>query len=71
MKSQHEPICLILTREDLPTLDRTKYKPADGLAKGAYILADAPGGKPDVILLASGSTLYLCAQAHEQPRRRA
>ena len=66
MKSQHEPICLILTREDLPTLDRTKYQPASGLTKGAYILADAPDGKPDVLLLASGSTLYICAQAYEQ-----
>ena len=66
MKSQHEPICLILTREDLPTLDRTKYKSAEGVTKGAYIVADAPGGKPDVIIMASGSTLYLCVQAYEQ-----
>ncbi len=66
MKSQHEPICLILTREDLPTLDRTKFAPASGLAKGAYVLADAPGGKPDVLLLASGSSLSLCVNAYEK-----
>src|SRR5262249_33670120 len=57
MKSQHEPVCLILTREDLPTLDRSKYAPASGVAKGAYVVADAPGGKPDVIIMAAGSTL--------------
>ena len=66
MKSQHEPICLILTREDLPTLDRTKYAGAEGVARGAYVLADAPGGKPDVLLLASGSTLSLCVDAYEK-----
>src|SRR5262249_54873417 len=66
MKSQHEPVCLILTREDLPTLDRSKYAPASGLAKGAYVVADAQGGKPDVLLLASGSSLYMCVKAHEQ-----
>ncbi len=66
MNLQHEPVCLILTREDLPTLDRTKYAPASGVAKGAYVLADAPGGKPDVLILASGSTLYMAAAAHEQ-----
>src|SRR5204863_7247253 len=42
MNSKHESICLVLTRQDLPTLDRTKYAPASGLAKGAYVLADAP-----------------------------
>ena len=66
MKSQHEPVCLILTREDLPTLDRKKYAPASGVSKGAYVLADAPDGKPDVLLLASGSTLYMCVNAYEQ-----
>src|SRR5437762_3544950 len=56
MKSQHEPVCLIATREDLPTLDRSKYAPAAGVHKGAYVLADAPDGKPEVLLLASGSS---------------
>ena len=65
MKLHHEPAALILTRQDLPTLDRTKYAPASGLAKGAYILADAEGGKPDVLLLATGSEVSLCVEAYE------
>ena len=63
---RHEPVCLILTRQALPTLDRTKYASAAGLAKGAYVLADAPGGKPEVLLLATGSEVALCVAAHEQ-----
>lgn len=63
---RREPAILVLTRQPLPTLDRTKYAPASGLAKGAYVLADAPGGKPEVILISSGSELYLAAQAHEK-----
>jgi transketolase len=66
MKSQHEPVCLILTREDLPTLDRKKYAPASGVAKGAYVVGDAPDGKPDVLLLAAGSTLGMTVAAYEQ-----
>jgi transketolase len=65
MKLHHEPAALILTRQDLPTLDRTKYAPASGLAKGAYILAEAEGGKPDVLLLATGSEVSLCVDAYE------
>jgi transketolase len=65
MKLKHEPAALALTRQDLPTLDRTKYAPASGLARGAYVLADAPGGKPDVLLLATGSEVRLCVEAHE------
>ena len=57
---------LVLTRQNLPTLDRTKYAPASGVAKGAYVLADAPGGKPDVILLGTGSELSLCVEAYEK-----
>ena len=63
---RHDPTCLILTRQALPTLDRTKYASAAGLARGAYVLADAPGGKPDVLLLATGSEVALCVAAHEQ-----
>jgi transketolase len=63
---RHEPVCLILTRQAVPTLDRTKYASAAGLRKGAYVLADAPGGKPDVLLLATGSEVSLCVQAFEQ-----
>src|SRR6516164_5064735 len=66
MERRHEPVCLILTRQAVPTLDRTKYASADGLRKGAYVLADAPGGKPDVLLLATGSEVALCVQAYEQ-----
>ena len=51
LQLRHEPVALVLTRQALPTLDRTKYAPASGLAKGAYVLADAPGGKPEVLLL--------------------
>jgi transketolase len=66
MELRHEPVCLILTRQAVPTLDRTKYAAADSLRKGAYVLADAPGGKPDVLLLATGSEVSLCLQAYEQ-----
>lgn len=66
MKLHHEPAVLILTRQALPTLDRTKYAAASGLARGAYILADAPDGKPDVLLLATGSEVSLCVAAHEK-----
>ena len=58
--------CLVLTRQALPTLDRTKYAAAAGVAKGAYVLADAPDGKPDVLLLATGSEVALCVEAYEQ-----
>jgi transketolase len=63
---QHEPVCLALTRQALPTLDRTKYAAASGVAKGAYILADAADKKPDVILIATGSELSLCVDAYEK-----
>jgi transketolase len=63
---RHEPAVLALSRQPLPTLDRTRYAPAAGVAKGAYVLADAPGGKPEVILIASGSEVILAIQAHEK-----
>lgn len=66
MKTKHEPIVLVLTRQALPTVDRTKYAPAAGLAKGAYVLADAEGGKPDVLLMATGSEVHLCVEAYEK-----
>ena len=66
MQFRHEPVCLILSRQNMPTLDRTKYAPASGLAQGAYILADAPGGNPDVILIGTGSEVSLCVDAYEQ-----
>jgi transketolase len=63
---QHSPVCLCLTRQALPTVDRTKYAPASGVAKGGYVLADAAGGKPDVILIATGSEVSLCMAAYEK-----
>jgi transketolase len=63
---QHQPVALVLTRQAVPTFDRTKYAAASGTAKGAYILADAPGGKPDVILMATGSEVSLCVEAYER-----
>jgi transketolase len=66
MQLRHEPVCLILTRQALPTLDRTKYAPASGLARGAYVLADAPGGAPELILIGTGSEVALCVAAHEE-----
>jgi transketolase len=62
---RHEPVALILTRQALPTLDRTKYGPASELVKGAYVLADAPGSAPEVLLIATGSEVALCVTAHE------
>jgi len=63
---QHQPVALVLTRQPLPTFDRTKYGAASGTARGAYVLADAPGGKPDVILMGTGSELSLCVEAYEK-----
>ncbi|PYN96000.1 MAG: hypothetical protein DMD91_23140 [Candidatus Rokuibacteriota bacterium] len=63
---RHEPVALILSRQALPTVDRTKFGAAAGTARGAYVLADAVDGKPDVILLASGSEVALCLQAWER-----
>ena len=65
MQLRHEPAVLALSRQALPTLDRTKYAPASGVAKGAYVLADTPRAKPEVILIASGSEVILAVQAHE------
>jgi transketolase len=66
MQLRHEPAVLALSRQALPTIDRSKYAPASGLARGAYVLADAPGGSPEVIIIASGSEVILAIQAHEQ-----
>ncbi len=66
MQLKHEPVVLFLSRQALPTLDRTKYASAEGLRRGAYVVADAPGGKPDVLLLATGSEVSLCIEAYKQ-----
>jgi transketolase len=66
MQLHHQPAVIILSRQDVPTLDRTKYAAASGLAKGAYVLAEKPGVKPQVLLMASGTEVALCVQAHER-----
>jgi transketolase len=66
MQLRHRPAVLVLSRQPLPTLDRNKYAAASGVARGAYILIDAPGGKPEVILIATGSELSLAADAHDR-----
>jgi transketolase len=63
---QHQPVALVLTRQALPTFDRTKYGAASGTAKGAYILAGTPGEKPEVILMGTGSEVSLCVDAYEK-----
>jgi transketolase len=70
MELKHEPVALILSRQALPTLDRTKYAPASGLRRGAYILSDAGNGRPDVLLLATGSEVALCTAAQEELAKR-
>ena len=65
LQLRHSPASLVLTRQAIPTFDRTKYAPAVGVAKGAYVFADAEGGKPDLILMGSGSELRLCVEAYE------
>jgi len=59
-------VSLILTRQKLPTLDRSKFAPAAGAQRGAYVLADAPGGEPDVLLMASGSEVNAAVEARER-----
>jgi transketolase len=66
MQLKHEPAALVLTRQALPTFDRSKYAPATGVAKGAYVLADALDGRPEVILMGTGSEVVLCVAAYEQ-----
>ena len=65
MQLRHKPAALVLSRQPLPTFDRTRYAPASGVARGAYVLADAPDGSPEVLLLATGSEVHLCLAAHE------
>ena len=69
MKLHHEPAVLVLTRQAVPTIDRSKYASAAGLVRGAYVLADAPDGKPDVLLLATAARCR-CAWRHTNSSRR-
>jgi len=66
MQLQHEPALLVLTRQALPTVDRTKFASASGVARGAYVLAENAGARPDVLLIATGSEVSLCVDAFEQ-----
>jgi transketolase len=69
LQLHHEPAVLILTRQAVPTIDRTKYAPASGLARGAYTLADCKDSNPEVILIGTGSEVSLCLEAYEQLTR--
>jgi transketolase len=66
LQLRHQPAVLVLSRQPLPTLDRSRYAPASGVAKGAYVLADCPDGNPEVILIASGSEVSVAIDAHER-----
>ena len=63
---KNRPVAMVLSRQNLPTLDRTKYAPASGVARGAYVLSDAADGQPKVILIGTGSELFLCVDAYEK-----
>jgi len=67
---RHEPAALALSRQPLPTFDRAKYASAAGVARGAYVMADAPGGPPEIILIATGSEVALIVDAHETLKAR-
>ncbi len=61
----HGPVALVLTRQGVPIIDRSTYAPAEGLLKGGYVIADAEGSQPELILIATGSEVSLALQAHE------
>ncbi len=69
MELRHEPVALVLSRQPLPTLDRTRYASAAGVAQGGYVLADGPNGHPAVVLLGTGSEVALCIAAYERLTR--
>ncbi|HLX00883.1 MAG TPA: transketolase, partial [Trinickia sp.] len=67
LSNRRRPSCLVLSRQPLPTLDRGRYAPSDGVKRGAYVLADAPAGtKPQVLLLATGSEVSMCVEVYEK-----
>jgi len=66
IRQTHRPIALVLSRQAMPTFDRTKFAAASGVKKGAYVLSDAPGGKPEVILIGTGSEVSLCVAGQEK-----
>jgi transketolase len=65
LQLRHQPAVIVLSRQPLPTFDRDKYASAAGVARGAYVMADAPGGTPEIILIATGSEVALAIDAHE------
>ena len=66
IETRCRPVALVLTRQEVPTLDRARYGAAEGLRRGAYILEDAPGGKPDLILMATGSEVAIIVSAQQR-----
>ncbi len=70
MRLKDHPVCLALSRQSLPVFDRSRYAPASGVSRGAYVMADADGGEPHVILIGTGSEVQLCIKAYEELRRR-
>ena len=66
LETRKRPVLLALTRQNVPTLDRSRYASADGLRRGAYVLSDVPNGKPSLILIASGSEVGLIVEAADQ-----
>ena len=66
IETRDRPVALILTRQDVPTLDRNRYASAEGLRRGAYILAEAANGQPEIILIATGSEVSLIVEAQQQ-----
>jgi transketolase len=66
IRLEHQPACLVLSRQPLPTLDRKRYASAAGVARGAYVLADAEKGRPAVIMIGTGSEVALCIEAYEK-----
>jgi transketolase len=66
IETRNRPVALVLTRQDVPTLDRAQFAPADGLRRGAYVLADPPNGKADIVLIATGSEVSLIVAARQK-----
>jgi transketolase len=65
VEQDHQPVALVLTRQDVPIIDRSRYASAEGLRRGGYVIADPDGGDPEVILIATGSEVALALEAHE------
>jgi len=66
MELKHDPVCLVLSRQNMPTLDRSRYAPVEGVRRGAYVLAESRYGSPQVILIATGTEVALAVDAHER-----